>query len=239
MARIYAGTSGWAYPKWKRGFYPPGLSSKHFLQYYATRLNSVEVNYTFLRPVTDELLAEWMAATPADFCFAVKAPQRITHIKRLRDANSLVRDFLKSLEPLRKARKLGPILFQLPPNMKCDMSRLRAFLGKLPKAYQVTFEFRHVSWFVEEVYALLRKRGAALCLAESEKIVTPEVRTADFHYLRLRKDKYSARKVERRVQALARIGDIFVYFKHEDTPEGALNAETVLQIVGKQSRHAK
>jgi uncharacterized protein YecE (DUF72 family) len=118
MGAIYAGTSGWAYPKWRRGFYPAELSSKRFLEYYATRLNSVEVNYTFLRPVSKELLKEWLAATPAHFLFAVKAPQAITHFKRLKGAARLTKSFLRSLAPLRKADRLGPILFQLPPNMK-------------------------------------------------------------------------------------------------------------------------
>lgn len=235
MRNIYAGTSGWAYPKWRNGFYPPGVPSKEFLRYYATRLNSVEVNYTFLRPVSGELLGEWIAATPPGFRLAVKAPQLITHFKRLRGAKALARAFLKSLEPLRKARKLGPILFQLPPNMKCDARRLRAFLGDLPESYQLTFEFRHVSWFTEEVYDALQERRAALCFAESEKIETPEVMTADFHYLRLRKRNYSAESVAARVRFLAKSRDTFVYFKHEDNPKGALNAEAVLRASGKNS----
>lgn len=234
MGHVYAGTSGWAYPKWKPGFYPAALPSRHFLEYYATRLNSVEVNYTFLRPVTDELLAEWIAATPAEFRFAVKAPQLITHIQRLRDAGSLARDFMNSLEPLRKARKLGPVLFQLPPNMKSDLPRLQEFLQQLPKGERLAFEFRHLSWFSEAVHAALREQGAALCLAESEKIETPDVQTAAFRYLRLRKSKYSATEVARHAHSLTHEGDVFVYFKHEDTPEGALNAEVVRKLAAKR-----
>ncbi|MGA9593221.1 MAG: DUF72 domain-containing protein [Candidatus Acidiferrales bacterium] len=234
MGTIYAGTSGWAYTSWKRGFYPPTLASKDFLRHYATRLNSVEVNYTFRQLASAETLSEWVDATGASFRFAVKAHQTITHIKRLRDAAAITGEFFESIEPLRKARKLGPVLFQLPPNFKCDIARLREFLAELPKRLRVAFEFRHESWFVEEVYAALRKKGVALCLAESEKIETPEVRTADFCYLRLRKPSYTPKDVIGRVRRLARDGDVYVYFKHEDTPEGALNAEALLQTTQKK-----
>jgi uncharacterized protein YecE (DUF72 family) len=233
MTRIYAGTSGWAYPPWRPGFYPKGLSSRNFLQHYATKLNSVEVNYTFLRPVNQELLEDWIAATPDRFLFAVKAPQVITHFKRLRGAARVMKSFLRSLAPLSEANRLGPILFQLPPNMKCDVARLRAFLLTLPKGTRVAFEFRHGSWFAEKVYDLLRKHGAALCLAESEKIKAPDVRTADFHYLRLRKDTYAGKQVARRAKKLLHTGDVFIYFKHEDEPNGARNAEIVLRLAGK------
>lgn len=234
MGTVYAGTSGWAYPKWRRGFYPAEVSSKRFLEYYATRLNSVEVNYTFLRPVSKELLKEWLEATPAHFLFAVKAPQAITHFKRLKGAAGLAKSFLNSLAPLRQEGRVGPILIQLPPNMKCDVSRLRKFLSTLPKGTRVAFEFRHASWFNEEVYAALRERGAALCFAESEKLETPAVNTAEFSYLRLRKAKYSAKEVSKRARKLAKSGDVFLYFKHEDTPEGPLIAEEVLKIVNKR-----
>jgi len=228
MGNIYAGTSGWAYASWKPEFCPAKLSAARFLNYYAGRLNSVEVNYTFRRIPTADLLQRWADATPKDFRFAMKAPQAITHIKRLRDAAATTEDFLASLEPLRKLKKLGPVLFQLPPNFKSDVARLREFLTGLPRGLRAAFEFRHESWFVEEVYAALRKAGVALCLAESEDIVTPNIETADFYYLRLRKESYSAKSAAQRAQDLARNGDVFVYFKHEDTPEGALNAEAVL-----------
>lgn len=229
MRKVYAGTSGWAYPKWRPGFYPREVPSKRFLEYYATRLNSVEVNYTFLRPVTKELLKEWLAATPAHFLFAVKASQAITHFKRLKGAGRLAKSFVNSLQPLQTAGRLGPILFQLPPNLKCDISRLRKFLAGLSGDSRYAFEFRHASWFSAEVFTALRERGVALCLAESEKLETPEVRTADFSYVRLRKPNYLAKEVAERVKKLAKSGDVFLYFKHEDTPEGPLNAERVLQ----------
>ena len=233
MGEIYTGTSGWAYGSWKPDFYPAKLSAAQFLNHYASRLNSVEVNYTFRQIASEELLLRWAEATPADFRFAVKAHQRITHIKRLRDPAETTAEFLASLEPLRKAKKLGPVLFQLPPNFKCDVARLREFLAAVPSWVRATFEFRHESWFSEEVYAALRKAGAALCLAESEELKTPEVVTTDFHYLRLRKERYSRKAVAERVRKLARSGDVFVYFKHEETPEGALHAEALLRQVRK------
>jgi uncharacterized protein YecE (DUF72 family) len=229
MKRIYAGTSGWAYTTWKPNFYPAKLASKNFLAHYATQLNSVEVNYTFRRYATEQLLLRWIDATGDDFRFSVKANQSITHIKRLHDAADATQKFLESLEPLHKAAKLGPVLFQLPPYLKRDVERLSEFLATLPKWLRPAFEFRHESWFDEEVYAALRNAGVALCWAESEKIVTPEVQTAQFHYLRLRKEECDLKAVERKVRSLANDGDVYIYFKHEDTPEGALNAAALLE----------
>ena len=234
MGDTYAGTSGWAYASWKPEFYPAKLSAARFLSHYAERLNSVEVNSTFRQIAGEESLLRWAEATPGDFRFAVKAHQRITHSKRLRDVAETAAEFLASLEPLRKAKKLGPVLFQLPPNFKCDVARLRDFLAGLPPWVRAAFEFRHESWFSEDVYSTLRKGGAALCLAESEELRTPEVVTADFHYLRLRKERYSRKTVAQRVRRLARSGDVFAYFKHEETPEGALHAEALLRQVRKE-----
>jgi uncharacterized protein YecE (DUF72 family) len=229
--KIHAGTSGWAYASWKPKFYPAKLASAKFLGYYGTRLNSVEVNYTFRGQVTEKLLAGWIAATPADFKFAVKAHQEITHIKRLRGAATQTSKFLKSLGPLRDAGKLGPVLFQLPPFLKCDIVLLEEFLATLPRDTRAAMEFRHPSWFVDDVYDRLGRANVALCQAESDKLETPDVATADFCYLRLRKEKYSAsarKKISNRVAEAAQRGDVFAYFKHEDTPEGALYAESLL-----------
>jgi len=229
--KVYAGTSGWAYPSWKPGFCPAKLASAKFLGYYASRLNSVELNYTFRRFPTEKLLEGWIAATPAEFKFAVKAHQTITHVKRLRDAVEYTRDFLSALQPLGDAGKLGPVLFQLPPFLKCDLGRLTDFLLELPRAMRCAFEFRHESWFCEEVFAALRKANVALCQAESESLETPLMETADFGYLRLRKEKYLSaerRVLVQRVATLARRGDVFVYLKHEETPDGALQAEELL-----------
>jgi uncharacterized protein YecE (DUF72 family) len=231
MPKIYAGTSGWAYTSWRPKFYPAKLGSADFLNFYASRLNSVEVNYSFLHSLTRKMLTEWIAATPANFTFAVKVPQMITHMKRLRGTTHLTQRFISSLKPLAQAKKLGPILFQLPPNFKCDPGLLKEFLGGLPRQSSAAFEFRHDSWFTDEVYSLLRKANVALCQAESEKLETPHAQTADFSYLRLRKDSYSvgARKaLTKRVADLAKHGEVYVYFKHEKTPEGALHAEALL-----------
>lgn len=240
MPRIYAGTSGWAYPTWKPKFYPAEVSSARFLEYYSSRLNSVEVNYTFRHLPDKNLLAKWIAATPQDFRFAVKAHQAITHWRRLRSAKGNTRDFLGSLEPLRKSGKLGPILFQLPPNFKLNLPLLEEFVACLPRDLRFAFEFRHESWFIEEVFHTLRKSHIALCHAESEKLQTPDVCTADFSYLRLRKMKYSRnarRALVRRVAVLRRCGDVYVYFKHEDDPSGALYAEELLATLKVKSGH--
>jgi uncharacterized protein YecE (DUF72 family) len=233
MGKIYAGTSGWAYASWKPEFYPAKLAAAKFLGYYATRLNSVELNYTFRRRVTDSLLDRWIEATPADFKFAVKAPQTITHIKRLRDVGERTADFITSLGPLGEASKLGPMLFQLPPNLKCDLGLLEGFLAGLPRRVLAGMEFRHDSWFSEDVYALLRDANVSLCVAESDTLATPDVVTADFRYYRLRRQTYSpeARKnVAKSMARAAQSGDVYLYFKHEDTPEGALNAEHLLNL---------
>ena len=232
MATVYAGTSGWAYPSWKPAFYPAKLTSKKFLEFYATRLNSVEVNYTFRRFVTEKLLAGWIAATPPHFQFTMKANQAITHVKRLREAADFTRSFLGSLQPLLEAGKLGCVLFQLPPFQKSDPALLQEFLAVLPRQVRCAFEFRHASWFTEEIYALLRDAHASLCLAESEKLVVPEVETADFAYFRLRKPQYSPAERKALKEKVGRLTaakkDVYVYFKHEDTPEGAHYAEELL-----------
>jgi uncharacterized protein YecE (DUF72 family) len=230
---IYAGTSGWAYPAWKPGFYPAKLAAAKFLGYYASRLNSTEVNYTFRRFPTEKLLTGWAEATPPDFKFAIKAHQTITHVKRLHDAAEFTKDFIGALYPLRDANRIGPVLFQLPPFLKCDAGSLKTFLAELPKSQRVAFEFRHPSWFCDQIYDLLRGASAALCIAESEKLETPNVQTANFCYLRLRNpEKMNSAKARqellRRVKDLAQHGDVFAYFKHEDSPEGAIHAEELL-----------
>jgi uncharacterized protein YecE (DUF72 family) len=228
---VYAGTSGWSYATWKPSFYPAKLASAKFLSYYAARLNTVEVNYTFRAFPTEKLLTGWVAMTPENFRFAVKAHQSITHIKRLQEAGETVQRFVKALDPLRNAGRLGPILFQLPPFLKCNTARLETFLAALPENLRAAFEFRHESWFCEDVFALMRRANVALCEAESEDLETPEVQTADFSYLRLRKLEYSPavrKQIAGRVAKRKPLGDVFVYFKHEDTPDGALYAEELL-----------
>jgi uncharacterized protein YecE (DUF72 family) len=231
-ASLYAGTSGWAYASWKPDFYPAKLASAKFLQHYATRLNTVEVNYSFRHYLTEKTLNGWIACTPEHFKFSVKAHQRITHIKKLRDAIEDARGFLASLQLLSEAQKLGMVLFQLPPYLKADLALLDEFLGGLSRAASFAFEFRHASWFTDAIFETLRKHGAAICVAETEDLETPDVRTADFCYYRLRKPEYTPDERKGIAEkAQARIGegcDVFVYFKHEDTPQGALYAEELL-----------
>ena len=235
MAEIYAGTSGWAYTSWKPKFYPPKLAAAKFLAHYARRLNSVEVNYTFRRLVSEKTLTNWIASTPPQFKFSAKAHQSITHIKRLKGATSNTRTFLDSLQSLADAGKLGVVLFQLPPFLKSDTALLEAFLGELPRSRRLAFEFRHPSWFNEATYDALRQFNAAMCIAESEKLETPDVVTADFCYYRLRKPDYSigtVRKISRQVESHLEEGrNVFIYFKHEENPAGALYAEQLLRIV--------
>ena len=232
MAQLYAGTSGWAYPSWKPDFYPQKLAQAKFLGHYATQLNAVEVNFTFRQLVKESTLAKWLADTPEHFRFTVKAHQVITHIKRLKETEDFVPRFLGSIQPLASSGKLGPVLFQLPPNLKVDLEVLRAFLATLPKRMQTAFEFRHDSWLSEEIYAVLREHNAALCVAESEERTTPEVTTADFNYYRFRKPNYPSDErqamVERIQQHLGAGRDVFAYFKHEETPEGAIYARELL-----------
>jgi uncharacterized protein YecE (DUF72 family) len=232
MPKIYAGTSGWAYPSWKPSFYPPKLASAKFLGYYASRLNTVEVNYTFRARPTEKLLAGWIAQTTADFKFTIKAHQSITHIKRLHEVGKATSDFFASLNSLRLADRLGPVLFQLPPFLKCDLARLDEFLAVLPAYSRSAMEFRHQSWFTDEVFDRLRRVNVAICRAESEKLATPDATTADFSYFRLRKEEYSTsdlKTIKGKVATAAAHGDVYVYFKHEDTPDGALYAEALLR----------
>jgi uncharacterized protein YecE (DUF72 family) len=231
--QLFAGTSGFAYPKWKPDFYPKEVAAKNFLAYYSRRLNSVEINYTFRRMPAAATLEAWVAATPPGFLFCVKGHMRITHILRLKNASQATDLFLRSIDPLRSARRLGTVLFQLPPNLQRDTALLGGFLELLPPDIRFTIEFRHASWFQPEVYELLEERGVSLCLAESEKLEAPEKITAGFAYFRLRKPEYTAQDREavslKARELLAKGTDLFVFFKHEDTPEGALYAEELLQ----------
>jgi uncharacterized protein YecE (DUF72 family) len=238
MNTLYAGTSGWAYASWKPGFYPAKLASAKFLSHYASRLNSVEVNYTFRAFPTEKLLTGWIAQAPPNFRFAMKAHQSITHIKRLRNVSESVTNFLAALRPLGDAAKLGPVLFQLPPNLKYDLPLLEDFLAGLPRQIRSTMEFRHESWFRDDVFASLQKANVALCEAESDELLTPQEITADFCCWRLRKSEYPAKALKalaRRARELLAKGDLFAYFKHEDTPDGALSAEELLEKVSEKN----
>jgi len=232
MPNLYAGTSGFAYPSWKPEFYPEKLTSKKFLNYYSQRLNAVEVNYTFRRLPSASTLENWVAETRPGFVFPLKAHMRITHILRLKPSE-FTDVFFKAIDPLRSARRLGPVLFQLPPALKCDEALLGDFLSTLPRDLRCAFEFRNTSWLTDPIYKLLEKHGVALCLAESEKLVIPEVVTANFVYSRLRMPEYSPedrKEIAARVDQLLNRGqDVYVFFKHEETPAGALYAEELLK----------
>jgi len=241
MAQLYAGTSGWAYPSWKPDFYPAKLAQTKFLSYYATQLNAVEVNFTFRQLLKETTAGKWVGETPAGFRLSVKAHQVITHIKRLNKTEDFVRRFLGSLEPLERAAKLGPLLFQLPPNLKADPVLLEEFLAGFPRAVPAAFEFRHTSWFEDATFDLLRKYNRALCVAETEERVTPDVVTADFCYYRYRKPGYTP---EERQAMITRMGEhlaaertVYAYFKHEETPQGALYAIDLLKEIAAHSSH--
>ncbi len=204
MPNLYSGTSGFAYPSWKPEFYPEKLAAKKFLSYYATRLNAVEVNYTFRRLPSASTLENWVNDTRAGFVFPLKAHMRITHILRLKPSE-FTEVFFRAIDPLRTARRLGPVLFQLPPALKCDEALLGDFLATLPPDIRCAFEFRHASWLTDATYGLLEKHGVALCLAESERIVIPKVITSEFVYFRLRMPEYSARGSQGNRRARSRI----------------------------------
>ena len=229
---IYIGCSGWAYPTWKPDFYPPSTPAKKFLEYYATRLNSVEVNYTFRALPSQTTIHSWLAAAGDHFRFSFKAPQRITHIARLKNCLEPLEAFARALVPVAEANRLGVILFQLPPTMKADPQLLENFLTHaLKTGYRLSFEFRHESWFSEPIYSVLRHHSVALCVAESDELTTPDQATAPFRCYRLRKATYSEgdlSAISEKLKHDSTHGDVFAYFKHEETPEGAINAANVL-----------
>lgn len=232
MASLHIGTSGWAYTTWKPGFYPDKLAQKKFLNFYASKLNAVEVNYTFRQLVKETTVQNWIAETPEHFRFTIKAHQVLTHIKRLKSAEDFLKRFVGTLEGLEHAGRLGPILFQLPPNFKVDQGVLSEFLQCLPRAVRASFEFRNESWFTDATWNTLRERNIALCVAETEERDTPDVVTADYAYYRYRKPSYTAAERQKMVgrirEHLAAGRNVFAYFKHEETPEGALYAVDLL-----------
>jgi uncharacterized protein YecE (DUF72 family) len=233
---LYVGTSGWAYTIWKPDFYPKEVSSKNFLKYYATQLTAVEVNYTFRRSLTEKAAMGWMADVGPNFRFSLKANQYITHTLRLKNAEEAMQRFLPTLQPL--ATQLGPVLFQLPPTTKADTAVLRDFLALLPRTFKAAFEFRHDSWFTEEVYQILREHNVTLCVAETEKLDTPEVRTASYIYFRFRQPSYSAddlKKLADRVGRCVADGlETYAFFKHEEDPRSPHNAVGLLNAVRSQ-----
>jgi len=218
---LYVGTSGYSYKEWKGSFYPEKLAAKDMLPYYATRLSSVELNNTFYRLPQPSMVESWKAQVPDNFRFSVKASQRITHFKRLKDAGDVTRDMLEVVSALDD--RLGVVLFQLPPNMKKDVERLEAYLQELPENLKIAFEFRHPSWFDDDVLQLLRNKNRALCVSDTDDLPTSHIeKTSDWGYLRLRRVQYEKPQLVAWVDRIRKQEwkETYVFFKHEDEATG-------------------
>jgi uncharacterized protein YecE (DUF72 family) len=228
---LYVGTSGYSYKEWKGSFYPDDMPADAMLKFYGERFRAVEINNTFFRMPKPAVLEAWVGEVPAEFRFVLKASRGITHMKRLKDAGESVAYLFKMAESLNE--RLGAVLFQTPPNLKKDAGRLREFLALLPRDRRAAFEFRHQTWLDDEVFALLRERNAALCLAEAEdELDIPFVATADWGYLRLRMPEYSDAEMKAWVKQVKaqKWTDAFVFFKHEDEAKGPAFAKRFLEF---------
>lgn len=230
---LFVGTSGYSYKEWKGGFYPEKLPAKDMLAYYATRLPAVEINNTFYRLPQKSVLENWKDQVPESFRFSVKASQRITHFKRLNDVSNETNYLLETAAAL--GDRLGPVLFQLPPNMKKDLPRLESFLQNLPPETKATWEFRHPTWLEDDVLELLTRHNQPLCISDTDDLPVNHVdKTANWGYLRLRRFNYSA---ENLVEWLQRVRDqnwdyAYVFFKHEDEGTGPKLAGEFLRLAG-------
>lgn len=215
--RVLAGTSGYAFKEWKGTFYPADLKDAGMLGYYAGRFPTVEINNTFYRMPRENVLQDWAAQVPETFTFAIKASQRITHHARLKpESRDLVYYLLKNTEVL--GEKLGPVLFQLPPNMKKDIERLRAFLEFLPAGRRFAIEFRNSTWFEDDVVAALKAKDVAMTIIDQEDFVTPPIATASWGYVRLHRFDYDAKSLAEWAARINEQGwsDAYVYFKHDE-----------------------
>ena len=231
--RFFVGTSGYSYKEWKGSFYPEKLPQNEMLGYYAQRFSTVEINNSFYRMPKEDVLESWAEQVPDSFRFVLKAPQTITHRKRLKDAERETDYLLRTASALKG--RLGPLLFQLPPNLKKDLSRLEAFLGLIGKGTLAAFEFRHETWFDDEVYACLRARSCALCIAETDDASTADlVSTAGWGYVRLRREEYTDEQLGEWIKKLRARGwnEAYVFFKHEDTGTGPKFASRFLELAG-------
>lgn len=235
--RLLAGTSGYAFKEWKGAFYPEDLKADGMLGYYAGRFPTVEINNTFYRLPRENVLQDWAAQVPASFTFAIKASQRITHHARLKPESRELLDYLLRNTAV-LGGKLGPVLFQLPPNMKKDLDRLRTFLDFLPADRRFTIEFRNSTWFEDDVLDALRARNVALTITDQGDFTTPPVASADWGYLRLHRLDYSATSLR---EWTARIreqawSDAFVYFKHDEGEgSGPPAVESFMTLFGEGS----
>ena len=237
--KVLVGTSGWSYKEWKGSFYPEKFPAEEMLRFYAARFPTVEVNNSFYRIPNERVLASWGDQVPARFRFVLKASRRITHNARLADEDGSLDYFLRAVNPL--GERLGPTLFQLPPTFKKDSNRLRHFLGRLPRRWPSALEFRHPSWFDDEVYQLLRERDVPLVAVdedESEGPGSPLVATASWGYLRLRRSSYPGSALEQwsqRIQSQS-WSEAYVFLKHEEgSPTGPAAAQALIQLVGDPS----
>jgi uncharacterized protein YecE (DUF72 family) len=233
---LRTGTSGFSYDEWRGSFYPENLPAREMLRFYAEHLRAVEINNTFYRLPSEKVLRQWSEQVAPGFTFVLKASQRITHQKRLRDAGEPLSYLLTTSAVL--GAGLGAFLFQLPPNLKKDAQRLRDFLTLLPDGVRAAFEFRHGSWFDDEIYAELRAGNAALCIADTLDGTTPVEATADWGYLRLRRDAYTEADLEAWIARIATLGwsDAFVFFKHEDEGTGPRLARRFASLFARTSR---
>jgi uncharacterized protein YecE (DUF72 family) len=231
---IWVGTSGYNYPEWKGSFYPEKLPAAKMLPYYAERLSTVEINYTYYRTPNAKILAGWNDATPERFRLTLKAPKRITHDARLRDCAERLQYFIDTATTL--GPKLGALLFQLPPTFRQDLAVFDAFLEVFPPGVVAAFEFRHGSWLNDELYRRLKARNLALCVADSERMATPVEITADYAYFRLRDEGYTPDDIARWAQTVrsrtAGCREVFVYFKHEEAGKGPEFARQLLDALG-------
>jgi uncharacterized protein YecE (DUF72 family) len=232
-AEFLVGTSGFSYPAWRGVFYPEKHPASAMLAFYAGVFGAVEINNTFYRMPSPDLLAGWTQQTPPGFRFALKAPQQITHRLRLKDAAEPAREFIRRSEALGATR--GPLLFQLPPHLKADLSRLGDFLAALPGGIEPAFEFRHPSWFQDDTWMLLRAHGAALCIAQTDDLETPLVATAPFGYARLRREEYSTGDLTgwaERLRAVESWQRVYVFLKHDEAGRAPALARAFLDALG-------
>lgn len=241
---MYIGTSGWHYDHWKGPFYPAGTGSSDFLRFYAERFGSVEINSSFYRLPDEDTLRTWAETVPGDFIFTVKASRYITHLKKLKDPETTLPKLLERIKAL--GERLGPVLFQLPPNWNCNAERLRYFLKVLPEGYRYAFEFRDPSWFNDEVNGLLRDVNAAFCIYDFNGRQSPQTVTADFIYVRLHgpdgayEGRYGTEILQQWAERIREWWDrekaVYFYFDNDQSGYAAINAIELQDMVERETQ---